>query len=58
MTVLGIGINFAVVLLTEIGDSNRFPNERGLACALGLIPMCHDSGDTVSHGGKLAGATV
>lgn len=53
MTVPGIGINFAVVLLTEIGDFNRFPNERGFACALGLIPMCHDSGDTVSHGEKI-----
>lgn len=53
MTVPGIGINFAVVLLTEIGDFNRFPNERGFACALGLIPMCHASGDTVSHGEKI-----
>lgn len=53
MTAPGIGINFAVVLLTEIGDFNRFPNERGFACALGLIPMCHDSGDTVSHGEKI-----
>ena len=53
MTAPGIGINFAVVLLTEIGDFNRFPNERGFACALGLIPTCHDSGDTVSHGEKI-----
>jgi transposase len=53
MTAPGIGINFAVVLLTEIGDFNRFSNERGFACALGLIPMCHDSGDTVSHGKKI-----
>ena len=53
MTVPGIGINFAVVLLTEIGDFNRFPNERGFACALGLIPMCHDSGESVSHGKKI-----
>jgi transposase len=53
MTAPGIGINFAVVLLTEIGDFTRFPNERGFACALGLIPMCHDSGDTVSHGEKI-----
>lgn len=53
MTVPGIGINFAIVLLTEIGDFNRFHNERGFACALGLIPMCHDSGETVSHGEKI-----
>lgn len=53
MTVPGIGADFAVVLLTEIGDFNRFPNERGFACALGLVPMCHDSGDTVSRGGKI-----
>jgi transposase len=53
MTIPGIGINFAVVLLTEIGDFNRFPNERGFACALGLIPTCRDSGDTVSNGEKI-----
>lgn len=53
MTVPGIGINFAVVLLTEIGDFNRFPNERGFACSLGLIPTCHNSGDTVSNGEKI-----
>ncbi|MCM1520606.1 MAG: IS110 family transposase [Lachnoclostridium sp.] len=53
MTVPGIGINFAVVLLTEIGDFNRFPNERSFACALGLVPMCHDSGPNVSHGEKI-----
>lgn len=53
MTVPGIGINFAVVLLTEIGDFKRFPNERSFACALGLIPTCHDSGSTVSHGEKI-----
>jgi transposase len=53
MTIPGIGINFAIVSLTEIGDFNRFHNERKFACALGLIPMCHDSGDTVSHGEKI-----
>jgi transposase len=53
MTVPGIGINFAVVLLTEIGDFNRIHSERGFACALGLIPICRDSGDTVSRGEKI-----
>lgn len=54
MTIPGIGINFAVVLLTEIGDFSRFPNERAFACALGLIPTSHDSGDTVSRGEKIS----
>lgn len=53
MTVPGVGINFAVVLLTEIGDFSRFPNERGFACALGLVPTCRESGETVSHGEKI-----
>lgn len=53
MSIPGVGINFAVVLLTEIGDFSRFPNERSFACALGLIPMCHDSGDTVARGEKI-----
>lgn len=53
MTAPGIGINFAIVLLTEIGDFNRFPNERSFACALGLIPMCYNSGDKESDGEKI-----
>lgn len=52
MTVPGIGVNFAVVLLTEIGNFSRFANERSFACALGLVPSCHDSGDKVSNGEK------
>ena len=42
----GIGLLTAMVLLTEIGDVNRFKGLNELAAYLGLIPNCHDSGET------------
>jgi transposase len=48
----GIGMGVAMTLLTEIGDFNRFQNEREFASYLGLIPTSHSSGDKVAHGEK------
>ena len=48
----GIGINTAMCMLTEIGDINRFQNEKQFASYLGLIPVCHNSGEKISHGEK------
>lgn len=48
----GIGFCCAMSLLTEIGDFNRFRNEREFASYLGLVPMSHSSGDKVSHSEK------
>ena len=48
----GIGINVAMALLTEIGDFNRFRNEREFASYLGLVPTSHSSGGKVAHGEK------
>lgn len=48
----GIGINVAMALLTEIGDFNRFHNEREFASYLGLIPTSHSSGGRIAHGEK------
>lgn len=45
-TIPGIGLQTAMVLLTEIGDVNRFTNLKALCAYFGLIPDCHDSGDT------------
>lgn len=42
----GIGRLTAMILLTEIGDINRFPGLKELACYFGLIPNCHNSGET------------
>lgn len=48
----GIGVNVAMSLLTEIGDFNRFRNEREFASYLGLVPTSHSSGGKVAHGEK------
>jgi len=48
----GIGPITAMCLLTEIDDINRFGNERQFASYLGLIPVCHNSGEKVSNGEK------
>lgn len=51
-SVPGIGISVAMALLTEIGDFNRFHNEREFASYLGLVPTSHSSGDKTVHGEK------
>lgn len=42
----GIGRLTAMILLTEIGDINRFPSFKELSSYFGLIPNCHNSGET------------
>lgn len=46
MSIPGIGLQTAMILLTEIGDINRFPTLKELCAYFGLIPDCHNSGDT------------
>jgi transposase len=41
----GIGLQTAMVLLTEIGDINRFHTLKTLCAYFGLIPDCHSSGE-------------
>lgn len=48
----GVGVNVAMTLLTEIGDINRFHNEKEFASYLGLVPTSHSSGGKVAHGEK------
>ena len=45
MTVPGIGITTGITLLTEIDDISRFKSADQLAAYVGLIPMCHSSGE-------------
>jgi transposase len=52
MSIPGIGLQTAMILLTEIGDINRFPTLKDLSAYFGLIPDCHDSGDTKRTGGN------
>jgi Transposase and inactivated derivatives len=42
----GIGTLTSMILLTEIGDINRFAGLNELSAYFGLIPNCHDSGET------------
>lgn len=45
MTVPGVGIITGISFLTEIDDISRFKNADHLASYVGLIPMCHSSGE-------------
>jgi transposase len=44
-TVPGIAITTAISLIVEIDDIGRFVNAEHLASFIGLIPMCHSTGD-------------
>jgi len=51
-TIPGVGLIVAMCILTEIYDVKRFHNEKEFAAYLGLIPICHSSGEKVVHGEK------
>ncbi len=50
MTVPGIGITTGIAFITEIDDIKRFNNAYQLASYVGLIPMCHSSGEKAGVG--------
>ena len=50
MTMPGIGYFTASLLVAEIGDINRFSNEKKLASWAGLAPRIHQSGGTTRIG--------
>ena len=45
MTVPGIGQTIGMILLSEISDISRFESAEQLAGYIGMIPMCHSSGE-------------
>ena len=45
MTVPGIGVTTGMSFLTEIDHVSRFANADQLASYVGLVPMCHSSGE-------------
>jgi len=49
-SVPGIGITIGISFVTEIDDISRFKNAYHLASYVGLIPMCHSSGDKAGVG--------
>jgi len=52
MTIPSIGLNSAMILLTEIGDINRFKKFKSLCCLFGLVPNMRSSGET-THVGRI-----
>ena len=46
----GISTFSALVILAEIGDVNRFPDEKKIFSYAGLVPTVHKSGDKVYYG--------
>jgi transposase len=50
MSINGIGLTTAMVILTEIDNIHRFSNQEKLAAYVGLIPTSHSSGDRDVHG--------
>ncbi len=50
-TVPSVGLLTAMTLLTEIGDINRFKRLDELCSYCGIVPNCHDSGETEHKGG-------
>jgi transposase len=50
MTIPGIGYYSALLIISEIGDINRFPDSYHLCSYAGLVPSTHISGGITYHG--------
>ncbi|MDH8702765.1 transposase [Dysgonomonadaceae bacterium PH5-43] len=50
MSIPGIGFITSIVFLSEIGNIDRFKNERSFASFIGIVPTCHDSGEKKTNG--------
>jgi transposase len=50
MSIHGIGLLSAMVILTELADILRFSNQQKLSSYVGLTPTSHSSGDNQVHG--------
>ena len=50
-TIPGVGYYIALLIVSEIGDVNRFPDSESLCSYAGLVPEVWRSGDTTHHGG-------
>lgn len=49
-SVPGIGLTIGMNFLTELGDIGRFKNSDHFASYIGLVPMCHSSGEKHNDG--------
>jgi transposase len=50
MTIPGIGYYSALLIVSKIGDINRFPDSYHLCSYAGLVPSTHSSGGITYHG--------
>jgi transposase len=50
MSIPGIGLHNAVLILSEVGEVARFSRPQGLVCYAGLAPKVTQSGDQVRYG--------
>jgi transposase len=50
MTIPGVGYYSALLIVSEIGDINRFPDSYHLCSYAGLVPSTHSSGGTTYNG--------
>jgi transposase len=50
MIIPGIGYYSALLIVSEIGDINRFPDSYHLCSYAGLVPSTHSSGGITYHG--------
>ena len=48
-TIPRIGYYFALLILSEIGNTNRFPDSYHLCSYAGLVPSTHSSGGIIYH---------
>ncbi len=51
LSMTGIGVYTALLIKSEIGDIQRFPNYKRLVSWAGLAPSLHQSGNVRFHGG-------
>jgi transposase len=50
MTIPGVSFYSALLIVSEVGDVNRFPDSDSLVAYAGLVPSTHSSGGTTFHG--------
>ena len=49
-SIKGIGPKSGTILLSVIGDIDRFPSQKALDSYFGIVPRVRDSNDTIHHG--------
>jgi transposase len=49
----GVAVLTAMVFLTELGDMRRFRNRKKVGAFLGVVPSCHESGESNDRKGHI-----